>query len=201
MEGGEACDELWVSKIVSGEKELFRPLLKRYEKQVYGMGFSFLHSANDAADFSQEVFLKVYKNLGSFEGRSRFSTWLYKIAYNTAVNKVNRRKEYLTLAEGSSAGEASGDFGESGDVGGAALWAHTPERELIRNAVREGVREAVRGLPERYRICIDLAFFYERSYEEIEGITGFPLNTIKSHVFRGKKILREKLACFEGELC
>jgi RNA polymerase sigma-70 factor (ECF subfamily) len=195
----DAADELLVSKIASGEKELFRLLLKRYEKQVYGMGFSFLRSANDAADFSQEVFLKVYKNLGCFEGRSRFSTWLYKIAYNTAVNKVNRRKEYLTLAEG--AAEGGGAENDLSEAGGVPLWAHTPERELIRNAVKEAVREAVRELPERYRVCIDLAFFYERSYEEIEGITGFPLNTIKSHVFRAKKILRERLACFEGESC
>jgi RNA polymerase sigma-70 factor (ECF subfamily) len=70
-----------------------------------------------------------------------------------------------------------------------------------REAIRVAVRTAVAGLPERYRACVDLFFFYERSYQEIEAITGYPVNTIKSHVFRAKKLLREQLAEFvEGGL-
>jgi RNA polymerase sigma-70 factor (ECF subfamily) len=122
------------------------------------------------------VFLKVYRSLPRFEGRSRFSTWLYTIAYNTAVNEVNRRKEYQSLAEN--------DEVIDGD---------TPERKLVRNTLRDAVQEALGELPERYRICVDMYFFYDRSYQEIGAITGFPVNTIKSHVFRAKKLLREKL--------
>ena len=172
-------DQLVVDQIVSGQKDLFRLLVRRYERAVYGMGLSFFRNAEDSSDFTQEVFLKVYRNLSRFEGRSRFSTWLYKIAYNTAVNGVNRRKEYYSLAEGEETGEAS-----NGD---------TPERMLIRKAVREAVLTSLEELPQRYRVCIDLYFFYDRSYQEIEAITGFPVNTIKSHVFRAKKLLREKL--------
>jgi RNA polymerase sigma-70 factor (ECF subfamily) len=122
------------------------------------------------------VFLKVYRGLSRFEGRSRFSTWLYKIAYNTAVNGVTRRKEYRSLAE------EEGTRDED-----------TPERKLVREASREAVLVAVGELPERYRVCVDLFFFYDRTYQEIEVITGFPVNTVKSHVFRAKKLLREKL--------
>jgi len=173
---GEYSDRLIVAQIVSGQKNLFRLLVRRYERPVYGMGMSFFRNAEDASDFTQEVFLKVYRNLSGFEGRSRFSTWLYKIAYNTAVNGVNRRKEYQSLAV--EAGIEAGD---------------TPERALIRGAARDAVMASLSELPERYRICIDLFFFYDRSYHEIGTITGFPVNTIKSHVFRAKKILREKL--------
>jgi RNA polymerase sigma-70 factor (ECF subfamily) len=74
--------------------------------------------------------------------------------------------------------------------------AVTPEYDAIRDAIRTAVQTAVAGLPERYRVCIDLFFFYERSYQEIEAITGYPVNTIKSHVFRAKKLLREQLADF-----
>ncbi|GHV70711.1 RNA polymerase subunit sigma-24 [Spirochaetia bacterium] len=169
-------DQVIVAQIISGQKELFRLLVKRHERAVYGMGLSFFHNAEDAADFVQEVFLKVFRNLGHFEGRSRFSTWLYKIAYNTAVNSVTRKKEYQSLAED--------DQVIDGD---------TPERLLIRAAAREAVLGAVTELPGRYRICVDLFFFYDRSYQEIEAITGYPVNTIKSHVFRAKKLLREKL--------
>jgi RNA polymerase sigma-70 factor (ECF subfamily) len=172
-------DQLIISQILSGQKNLFRLLVRRHERAVYGMGLSFFRNKEDASDFTQDVFLKAYRSLSRFEGRSRFSTWLYKIAYNTAINEVNRRKEYRSLAE-----EDAEKLANSGD---------TPERLAIRNAAKEAVLAALEDLPERFRVCVDLFFFYDRSYQEIEAVTGFPVNTIKSHVFRAKKMLREKL--------
>jgi RNA polymerase sigma-70 factor (ECF subfamily) len=172
-------DQLIVSQIVAGQKDLFRLLVRQHEKAVYGMGLNFFRNTDDASDFTQEVFLKAYRNLSGFEGRSRFSTWLYKIAYNTAINEVNRRKEYHSLAE-----EDADKIVISGD---------TPERAALRNAAKEAVRAAVKELPERFRVCVDLFFFYDRSLREIEAITGIPVNTIKSHVYRAKILLREKL--------
>ena len=172
-------DRLILEQILAGQKELFRLLVKRYEQQVYGMGLSFFRNAEDASDFTQEVFLKVYRNLSRFEGRSRFSTWLYKIAYNTAVNSVKRSKEYHSLSEEQNI--CDGD---------------TPERKVLRKLLQEAVLEAVSDLPSRFKVCVDLFFFYNRSYQEIEVITGYPVNTIKSHVFRAKKLLRKKLEDF-----
>jgi len=176
---GDDEDRIITAQIISGQKELFRLLIKKHERAVYGMGMSFFHNVEDALDFTQEVFLKVFSNLSRFEGRSRFSTWLYKIAYNTAVNGVTRMKEYKSLTED----EVKCDN-------------DTPEKKLLRKVACDAVLEAVIELPERFRVCIDLFFFYDRSYEEIEAITGYPVNTIKSHVFRAKKILREKLAVY-----
>jgi RNA polymerase sigma-70 factor (ECF subfamily) len=178
--GGDE-DHLVVSQVISGQKELFRLLVQRHERAVYGMGLSFFRNAEDASDFTQEVFLKAYRSLSRFEGRSRFSTWLYKIAYNTAVNGIRRQKEYRSLAEEAVLKDED-----------------TPERKLLRSAAREAVLEALGDLPFRYRICVDLFFFYDRSYQEIETITGYPVNTIKSHVFRAKKLLREKLKGLSG---
>ncbi|MCL2067831.1 MAG: sigma-70 family RNA polymerase sigma factor [Treponema sp.] len=171
-------DQFIINQIAAGRKDLFRLLVRRHERAVYGMGLSFFRNQEDASDFVQEVFLKVYKNLSRFEGRSRFSTWLYRIAYNAAINEVTRRKEYRSLAEED---ERTLD-GED-----------TPEKVLLRKTAREAVRSALKDLPERYRICVDMFFFYDLSYQEIEVITGIPVNTIKSHVFRAKKMLREKL--------
>jgi RNA polymerase sigma-70 factor (ECF subfamily) len=176
---GSGDDQMIVAQIVSGQKELFRLLVNRHERAVYGMGLSFFHNAEDASDFTQEVFIKVFRNLSRFEGRSRFSTWLYKIAYNTAINSITRKKEYHSLAEDEPLGAED-----------------NPERNILRAAAREAVLEAVTDLPDRYRICVDLFFFYDRSYLEIEAITGYPVNTIKSHVFRAKKLLRERLEDF-----
>ena len=172
-------DRLIASQIVCGQKDLFRLLVKRHERAVYGMGVSFFRNAEDASDFTQEVFLKTYSSLSSFEGRSRFSTWLYKIAYNMAINSINRKKDYHSLVEDEIASDND-----------------TPERKMLKNLAREAVLEAIRELPERFRICVDLFFFYDRSYQDIETITGYPVNTIKSHVFRAKKILRDKLKAF-----
>jgi RNA polymerase sigma-70 factor (ECF subfamily) len=180
-DGGDADDRLIIGQVVSGNRELFGLLVKRHEQTVYGMGLSFFRNRDDASDFTQEVFLKVYRSLSRFEGRSRFSTWLYRIAYNTAVNGVTRRREYRSLAEDEGTLEEE------------------PERQLLRRAAKEAVLAAVSALPDRYRICVDLFFFYDRSYQEIEAITGFPVNTIKSHVFRAKKLLREKLGDIAGE--
>jgi len=177
----EYSDELLAVRITAGHKNLFRLLVMRYQRAVYGMGLSFFRNAEDAADFSQEVFLKVYRSLSRFQGRSRFSTWLYKIAYNTAVNGVNRRKEYRSLAEE--------EWGPGDN--------NTPERQAIRAAAREAVLASLQELPERYRVCVDMFFFYNCSYREIQEITGFPVNTVKSHVFRAKKLLREKLSGIE----
>jgi RNA polymerase sigma-70 factor (ECF subfamily) len=180
---GEHSDEFIVSQITSGQKDLFRLLIRRYNRPVYGMGMSFFRNAEDASDFAQEVFLKVYRSLSRFEERSRFSTWLYKIAYNTAINGVNRRTDFRSLAE----------------VDSEPVDGDTPERQAIRGAARDAVLVSLRELPERYRVCIDLSFFYDCSYREIEVITGFPVNTVKSHVFRAKKLLRKKLSGIKGE--
>jgi RNA polymerase sigma-70 factor (ECF subfamily) len=141
------------------------------------MGMSFFLNVEDASDFTQNVFLKVFSKLHQFEGRSRFSTWLYRIAYNTAINTSTRKKEYQSLAEAEIIPDND-----------------TPERKMLQTLAREAVLEAIAALPARFRLCVDLFFFYDRSYREIELITGYPVNTIKSHVFRAKKLLRERLA-------
>jgi RNA polymerase sigma-70 factor (ECF subfamily) len=183
--GGSGLDDNAIAEYVrGGDVELYRELLERHKKQVYALGMSFLRNEADAEDFMQEVFLKAFHSLEQFQGKSRFSTWLYRIAYNTAINSVNRRKMYVSLAE-------------SDDIESPVL---TPEEESVKTAVREAVRKAVSELPEKYRLCIDLFFFYDRSYDEIEAITGDPVNTIKSHVFRAKKLLREKLWDIGGRI-
>jgi len=178
-------DEIIVGQIVTGQKDLFRLLVRRHEKAVFAMGLGFFSNSEDASDFTQDVFLKAYRNLGGFEGRSRFSTWLYRIAYNTAVNEVNRRKEYHSLADE--------------DMNKLICSSETPERLMLRETARDAVKTAVNELPQRFKVCVDLFFFYDRSYQEIETITGIPVNTVKSHVFRAKTLLRDKLKLLSND--
>jgi RNA polymerase sigma-70 factor (ECF subfamily) len=173
--------------VTAGRTELYRVLVERHEKKIFAMGRGFFHNRDEARDFTQEVFLKAFRALPHFEGRSGFATWLFRIAYNQAVNGKRGLKEYLSLADEEDTAGATGTAGVSGAFG-------TPERDLLKKTVKEAVRTAVRELPEKYRVCIDLSFFYELTYEEIARITAFPVNTVKSHILRAKRILREKLS-------
>ncbi|WP_318664320.1 RNA polymerase sigma factor [Treponema sp.] len=148
-----------------------------YKKRVMALGMSFFRNSSDTEDFVQEVFLKAYTKLETFRGESMFSTWLTRIAYNTALNSINRRNEYVPLSDDSLLEDPS----------------DTPEEAQIRRITAEAIREAVTELPEQYGICLDMYFFYDISHAEISKITGLPVNTIKSHIFRAKKILKDKL--------
>lgn len=166
-----------IKSICNGDIDKFAVLIARYKKRVYILGMSFFKNTTDADDFMQDVFIKAYTSLSSFRGEAQFSTWLMRIAYNMAVNSIKRRKEYISISEETEILDT--------DIG--------PEEQNLRSNVCATVREAMRDLPEQYRICLDLYFFYDLSYNEISIITDLPLNTIKSHVFRAKKILRNKL--------
>jgi len=172
----ELDDRTIAARVVAGESGLYSVLVRRHQRAVYGLGLGFFKNSDDSGDFVQDVFLRAYRGLPGFQGKSKFSTWLYRIAYNTAVNAVKRRREYQSLAEDAEVPAAD-----------------DPQRDAVRETSRCAVRKAVGELPERYRVCVDLYFFYGLSYPEIESVTGFPSNTIKSHVFRAKAILREKL--------
>lgn len=170
-------DLLLVKSVLKGDDRAFAKLISLYQARVVALGMSFFKNTTDTEDFIQDVFLKAYTNLATFRGDSLFSTWLTRIAYTTAVNSKTRRKEYLPLIDE----EIVFDRDE------------TPEGKEIRRATIESVREAIKELPEKYAICLELYFFYDISYNEISIITDFPVNTIKSNIFRAKSILRDKL--------
>lgn len=174
-------DVLLAREVLAGKTASFAVLAQKYRKRIFSLGFSFFRNADDAEDFVQDVLVKVYVSLASFRGEALFSTWMMRIAYNTAINSVKRRHEYTSLAE---------DF----DVIDPT---ENPEEEHLRNCSRDAIRKALMELPERYRVCVDMFFFYDMPYADISEVTGLPVNTIKSHVFRAKKLLKERLD--EGE--
>lgn len=171
-------DLVLCGEIVAGNTAAFALLAGKYTKRIFALGFSFFKNPDDTDDFVQDVLVKVYLAIASFRGESRFSTWLLRIAYNTAINSIKRKREYTSLAE---------DF----DV--AADSSENPEEQLLRECSRQAIAEALALLPEKYRVCVDMYFYYGMAYADISEVTGQPVNTIKSHVFRAKKILRERL--------
>lgn len=170
-------DQFLIKSILNGNKNLFALLMKFYKQKVYSLGMSFFKNEHDTEDFVQDVFIKAYTKLDTFQNKSLFSTWLLRIAYTTALNSVNRRKEYLPIT----------------DENNIVAAEETPEEKELRKITQLAIREAVSELPEKYAVCLDMYFSYDIPYAEISEITGFPLNTIKSHIFRAKQILKKKL--------
>lgn len=170
-------DRLLCKAVLAGNTEAFSIIASKYQKRVYSLGMSFFKNHDDSEDFVQDIMLKTFSALPKFRGESSFSTWLMRIAYNSAINSVKRKREFVSAFD---------DFEiKTNDL--------TPEERQIQNCVKNAIRRAVSGLPEKYRICIDLYFFYDMPYADIESVTGIPVNTIKSHIFRSKKILKTEL--------
>ncbi|OJF76506.1 MAG: RNA polymerase subunit sigma-24 [Treponema sp. CETP13] len=178
-------DNSLVKQVLAGDNSAFAEIISLYERRIRAMGYSFFKNSADTDDFVQDVFLRVYTKLKSFRGDSQFSTWLTRVAYNTAINSKNRRTEYASLSENFDMLDT--DYG--------------PEEQQLRRLTAEAVNLAIKELPQTYGICLDMYFFYDFAYNEISVITGLPVNTIKSNVFRAKKILKIKLEEFSGDNC
>ena len=173
-------DNFLVQKTLEGKKEAFAELMTLHQRRVEIMGYSFFHNKADVDDFVQDVFIKVFNNLSSFRHESKFSTWLTRIAYTTAVNTKKRTRE-------------NEDISDESQIESAYL---SPEEQQIKRITAKAVKQAMENLPQQYYSCLNLYFFQDMSYNEIAEITDIPVNTIKSHIFRAKKILQQKLKEF-----
>lgn len=176
-------DEVLVARVLDGHTDAFAQLIRRHQRRVLRIGFGFFRNEEDAADFAQDVMIKAYSALASFRGASKFSTWLTRIAYNAAINESKRKPRYEPLESDPQ------DLREL-----------SPEDRRIREETIEALEKAMGDLPPRYAVCLDLYFYMGMKYGEISEATGFPVNTIKSHVFRAKRDLRKALDAVEVDL-
>lgn len=174
MSNSPLTDEEIVHRILKGERDLFAEIVRRYQRKIYNIGLMFFRNSDDAGDFAQEVFVRAYEALNSFKGKSKFSFWFTKIAYNHGINMAKSGVRPESLIEHACEGDS-------------------PHESFVIGEVRDALKRAVESLPENFRVCVDLYFFYGLSYAEISEITGYPVNTIKSNMFRAKQVLRNKL--------
>lgn len=172
----QVTDEDVVTQVLRGDSESFRIIVERYQQHVYNIGMRFFHREDDAYDFVQEVFLKVYNNLGTYRQKGRFKSWMLKLAYNHGINMVKSSRVEPEFDE----------FMKPSDT-------PTPEHQHIKGEIRYLLLNEIEKLEPKYRVCLDLFFFAGLSFNEISSITDFPVNTIKSHVFRAKRQLRDGL--------
>ncbi len=166
-----------IRKILKGNKKAYSQLVLKYQNRVLSLGMSFFRNQEDARDFCQDVMFKAYQALPNFKMQSSFYTWLMTIAYNMAVSSKKKKVHFALSIE---------DYNFISPC-------LSPEEKLIKEALKVAIEKAVSSLPEHYKVLIELYFFYDVSYQDMEIITGFPSGTIKSYIFRAKKILKEQL--------
>jgi RNA polymerase sigma-70 factor, ECF subfamily len=176
MINNNTTDNLIIRKVLEGDVDSFQEIVSRYERIVRSIGVRFFHNHQDAHDFCQEVFIKVFCSLGKYRGWAPFRFWLTRVAYNHGINRIKARKDEVNITEN-----------VSGKPAGA------PDAIHFVSEMKAQLVCAIEQLPEKYKVCLDFYFFLGMSYLQISSVTGFPVNTIKSYVFRAKRILRTLL--------
>lgn len=170
-----------VRAVLAGDCDEFRTLVSRYQSGVAALGTRILHSPSDLADYVQDVFFKAFTHLGQFSGTGRFYSWLIRIAYTTALNRLHR-----SPPEGPVDPETIEQLCSDGAD-------HNPQRLALRSLLIDTVCQAVHELPEHYARAVEFFFLLDFRCHEIAEMTGLPVNTIKSHVHRALLLLHHKL--------
>lgn len=173
------------------DQEALRLLLRRHERPVYSLLFRMLSNREDAEEALAEVFVKVWRGAAYFKGNAKFTTWLYRIASNTARDYLRSRK---TRQEVSIEDVVVNEF-ESAERTGADLG--DPAKHAIEAEGHATILRAMQELSEDDRLLIDLYHFQERDYEEISKITGITPNNLKVKLFRARQRLRKACAALE----
>jgi len=178
------ADRDLVTRAVAGREDGFEELARRYQRPIAAYVYRMVGDYDAALDLTQEVFIKVYNSLTRYRPEFKFSTWIYKIAHNSAVDHLRRygtREQSLVV-----------EF--EGEVRELPLESRrlSPEQESERRERREEIEEVVRRLPAAYRELVLLRHSRDMSYDEIAEVTGLPLGTVKNRLFRAREVMRRQ---------
>ena len=172
-----------VERVRNGESDAFEELVRKHGRRVYRSLLGFLGTPEEAEDALQDAFLKAFQHLPNFEGRSRFSTWLVRIAINTGLQRLRSQKEV------DSFDEENEDFRPRN----IQAWTDTPEESYSREELRRLVEKEVMKLPVKYRVALVLRDLEELSTEEAAAVLGLSIPGVKARILRGRLMLREAM--------
>ena len=183
---GVDADSGLVARVQGGDVDAFEELLARHQRRVYRTLIGITGNPEDAEDGTQNAFLKAFQHIREFQGGSRFSTWLMRIAINEGLERLRRRKSTESLDE------------EEGEEGFRPRrvqdWRDNPEELYSKNELRELVEGEIMKLPAKYRVVVMLRDIEELSTEEAAEALGLGLAALKTRLLRGRLMLRETLA-------
>ncbi len=174
-----------VKKAKAGDMLAFEDLILQYEKLVYNVALRMMNHTEDAYDISQEVFIKAYRYIKNFDERSAFSTWIYRIAVNTCIDEMRKRKGKETQSIDKELQDDEGSWKQELVDGDA-----TPEEALVEREDKSEIMQALDTLSEEHKTVVVLRDIRGLSYDEIADITETSLGTVKSRLSRGRKQLQ-----------
>ena len=177
------ADSELVQSTLSGRESGFEELVRRYQRPIAAYVYRMVGDYDAALDLTQEVFIKVYASLSRYRPEFKFSTWIYKIAHNAAIDHLRRYATREAIA--SSETDRTEVIIESRRL--------SPEQESERTERCSEIETVVQMLPPPYRELILLRHSQDLSYEEIAVVTGLPLGTVKNRLFRAREAMREQL--------
>ncbi len=180
-------DLVWVEAALAGDQRAYQRLVEKYERALYFHILKLVRNQDVIDDLVQEAFLKAFESLGSYNKTYAFSTWIYRIATNHSIDYL-RKKKLSTLSIDEPVGGKESDM--SMEITDQS--AQT-DREIIMKERRMLVHNAVKSLPEKYRMVIRMRHMEEKSYEEIAEELELPLGTVKAHIFRARELLNKYL--------
>lgn len=181
-----------------GDRRAFSELVRRYEETVYRYAFKLCRDREKAEETLQDTFINVYRKLSTFDGRAKFSTWLYTIVTNNCLMKHRSRKS-RALEESLEALEDPASWPGGKFPHGIARWEETPADLVLARELRVQIESAIRKLPPDYRIVFTLRDMEGKSTEETSAIVGISGEATKSRLRRARAFLRAELAPYMHE--
>jgi RNA polymerase sigma-70 factor (ECF subfamily) len=175
-----------VRRAIRGRGDGFEELVRRYQRPIVSYVYRMTGDYEAALDLTQDVFIKVYGSLARYRPEYKFSTWIYRIAHNTAIDHLRR---HSTRQQELSVKSADGETYERP----LASDAPTPEQLSERAEMRAEIEDVIDALPPSYRELIVLRHAHDLSYDEIAEVTGLPLGTVKNRIFRAREAMRQPL--------
>ena len=172
-----------------GNQDSFAQLVQQHQRRVFNLVFRMLQQYEEANEVTQETFLAAWLGLPSFRGDARFSTWLYRIAYNCALKQLEQRKRDRAIQVELQTEEMVASSTQEQRV----------DAEIESRARQALVHEQLANLPAKYRIVLVLRHLQDMTYEEMAEILTMPIGTIKTHLFRARNLLKERLEMFDRE--
>ena len=183
----ERDDTLLIAASKQGDQDAFAQLVQRYQHRVFNLVFRMLQQYEEATEITQETFLAAWQGLPSFRGDARFPTWLYRIAYNCSLKQLEQRKRDKALQVALQAEQVVASTDKRAD---AELEAR--DRQAL-------IQESLSHLPAKYRVVLILRHLQEMTYEEMAEILTMPIGTIKTHLFRARNLLKERLQALDRD--
>ena len=186
----DLTDKELIENALTGDQDAYRQLMTRHQMAIFHIVFKIVRDKETAADLVQETFMKAFASLATYRAEFKFSTWLYRIAANCAIDYL-RKQRIRTLSLDAPTETADGRIEiEVPD------YSHSPEKDLVDHERKVSINDAIDALPDKYRLVIVYRHKDNKSYEEIAEALNIPLGTVKARIFRARELLKKKLRPF-----